>query len=1027
MKQSGRLPPSEEEYAILTELVEAFAARAQAGEVIDADAYARAHPPYEAELRRLLPAVLALADLGESQLGNNAVTPAPAETCLPLERLGDFRLLREIGRGGMGAVYEAEQVSLGRRVAVKVLPCAAALDGRQLQRFKNEAQAAALLQHPNIVPVIAVGCDRGTHFFAMQFIDGASLAFHIRDLRSRARIQDDTRPDKKALDPDRTTDFPAPRPEERVAVCSSASGSDGREGLLGNGPPARARSYFRAVARLGLQAAEALEHAHQLGVIHRDVKPANLLVDGRGNLWVTDFGLARLQHDAGLTASGDLVGTVRYMSPEQAQSRRGPVDHRTDVYALGATLYELLTLQPAFPGDDRRELLQRILLEDPRRPRRVNAAVPADLEAIVLKAMEKAPADRYPTAQELADDLKRYLADESVRARRPAAWRSATKWARRHAGVVATFAAAVVAVVAVAVTMLSVRNQELREREKQLRERNAELQDKNKQLSDKERQLLAQGEKLQKALSEAEETADRLTKEQTAREKAVHKAERQAQKAAQTGALVRAALRDVLLGLADQKLQKDPQWAGKAEVLLCRGELVYQLLALVQRKDKDPEVIYESALGFRQIAFVYAFLGRDEPARRTWGRAIALAEQLVKDQPGHEPARYLLAGSYRELGDLHRFMGRRKEALAAYKQSLDVWDRPAPVGASPLEGSLAHDGQAMLHEQAGDLVQAAEHFRAAIDLREKLAAAEPEVPLHRWLLAYWHGRLGLLAHAQAQPELAEEHLRKAQDLAQRLLDEAKYDVVSCQIEVATCCLARGDLVLASDPQAASKRYEQAQELLSRLAADAPGIPGYRHLLAQIHCRLGSLARVGQKAAQAAEHYRKAHDLLTALAADVPGGGPGPGTPGYNENALALFLIYCPDEHFRDCRRAVEFARKAVARAPQRGDYLGTLGAACYRTGDAGEAVKALEKAVELPHGGAGTDWFFLALAHTKKGNHEGARKCYQKALEWTQRHKPGFLEYRLLCDEAADVLGDKDAPATPRKPDHPRTDKKKSL
>jgi serine/threonine protein kinase len=177
------------------------------------------------------------------------------------------------------------------------------------------------------------------------------------------------------------------------------------------------RTYFRRVAELGIQAARALDHAHALGIVHRDVKPANLLVDGSGKLWVTDFGLAHIQSDARLTMTGDLVGTLRYMSPEQALAKRIVVDHRTDVYSLGATLYELLTLEPAFSGSDRQELLRQIAFEEPKAPRRINKAIPAELETIVQKAMEKNPADRYATAKELADDLRRFLVDEPIRAR----------------------------------------------------------------------------------------------------------------------------------------------------------------------------------------------------------------------------------------------------------------------------------------------------------------------------------------------------------------------------------------------------------------------------------------------------------------------------------------------------------------------------------------------------------------------------------------------------------------------------------
>src|SRR5262249_31366213 len=200
--------------------------------------------------------------------------------------LGDFRILREVGRGGMGVVYEAEQVSLNRRVALKVLPLAATLDPRQLERFRHEARAAALLHHPHVVPVHGVGCERGVHYYAMQLIDGCSLAVVIDVLRGG--------------DPDgrEPADAPGAAPTRPLAALSTV-------------PLRRGRAHFRRVAELVVQAADALEYAHAMGVVHRDVKPANLLLDAGGNVWVTDFGLARLGEGPGLTVSGDLLGTLR--------------------------------------------------------------------------------------------------------------------------------------------------------------------------------------------------------------------------------------------------------------------------------------------------------------------------------------------------------------------------------------------------------------------------------------------------------------------------------------------------------------------------------------------------------------------------------------------------------------------------------------------------------------------------------------------------------------------------------------------
>jgi WD40 repeat protein/serine/threonine protein kinase len=391
----------------------------------------------------------------------------------------------------MGVVYDAQQMSLCRRVALKVLPFASALDPKHRQRFKNESLAAAHLNHPNIVPVHAVGCERGVHYYAMQFIDGQPLAALIQELRRiEARASaGPPNPGSEAfalangltagrlgngapnVDADQTTAM-----YDRGAPVSKDGADSPRTTALpasSSGSSTRSRAFFTMSARLGMQAALALEHAHEQGVLHRDIKPANLLIDGRGNLWITDFGLARLRGDAGLTMTGDLLGTLRYMSPEQALAKRGGIDHRTDVYSLAATLYELLTLEPAYAGRDRQEILRQIAFDEPRPPRRLNAAIPADLETIVLKAMAKDPAGRYVDARELADDLERFLKREPIRARRSNAWERSVMWAQRRPAVAALLATiVVVAVVGFAgVTWQWVRAERAREAQTDVSER----------------------------------------------------------------------------------------------------------------------------------------------------------------------------------------------------------------------------------------------------------------------------------------------------------------------------------------------------------------------------------------------------------------------------------------------------------------------------------------------------------------------------------------------------------------------------
>ena len=267
-----------------------------------------------------------------------------SESASPLEPgdvLGEFRVVREIGRGGMGVVYEAEQLWLPeQRVALKVLPGASSLDSRALQRFRVETRAAACLNHPNIVPVFAVGSEAGIPFYSMPLIKGRSLAEILRDVASGSADID--------------------------ALAETRSSEQ-----------AHRSPWPVVVARLGLQAAQALDHAHSLGIIHRDIKPSNLIVDAEGRLWVTDFGLARItRDDAGSTRTGDLVGTLRYMSPEQIRGEPGAGDFRSDIYALGVTLYEACTLHPIFEACDRTALVHHILHDEPIRPRTIDRTIP---------------------------------------------------------------------------------------------------------------------------------------------------------------------------------------------------------------------------------------------------------------------------------------------------------------------------------------------------------------------------------------------------------------------------------------------------------------------------------------------------------------------------------------------------------------------------------------------------------------------------------------------------------------------------
>jgi WD40 repeat protein/serine/threonine protein kinase len=366
------------------------------------------------------------------------VPPQENDRPAPLERLGEYRIVREVGRGGMGVVYEAVQESLGRHVALKVLPSHGFVTPVQLQRFQQEARAAASLHHTNIVPVFGVGEHQGIYYYTMQFIMGRGLDTLLRDLREGPVRQSSPTPEG------RTPTGPPPRnpatdnrPSERVTLPDGAASSTSA-GMFAAPPAGSAAlsppgaNYFHDIARIGVQVADALGYAHKQGILHRDIKPSNLLLDAQGTVWVTDFGLAKSEGSTALTTPGDLVGTPRYLAPERL---RGVSEPRCDIYSLGLTLYEMLTFRPAFPEQDRSRLIEQVLFSEPVPPRRLNPRIPRDLETIVLKASAREVNRRYTSADDLADDLRRFLADQPILARPVGSWERLVKWARRRPAV----------------------------------------------------------------------------------------------------------------------------------------------------------------------------------------------------------------------------------------------------------------------------------------------------------------------------------------------------------------------------------------------------------------------------------------------------------------------------------------------------------------------------------------------------------------------------------------------------------------
>jgi serine/threonine protein kinase len=611
----------------------------------------------------------------------HAVSSTPdrsgAATCLPPDQeLGDYRLVREIGRGGMGIVYEAEQRSLGRRVALKVLPWTATLDGQQLQRFHNEAQAAASLHHTHIVPVFEVGRAGNVHYYAMQLIEGHSLAVVLREHRRQAG-------------------------------------------------PVTGPSSFRTAATLGVQSAEALDHAHQRGVVHRDIKPANLLLEPGGHLWITDFGLAKAAGSNEVTRTGTVVGTLRYLAPERFA---GPADARSDVYSLGLTLYEMLTLRPAFAETREDALVRQVLEAEPPSPRRLVPAIPRDLETIVLKAIAKEPGQRYATAGELAEDLRRFLADRPVHARRLTVVEHTGRWCRRNP-LVASLMGTVTVLLALGIVSLAVSNLRIQAEQARTRAENVRA----------EAEKARAEENLKLALQALDETF-------------------------------------VVIHRRDRGGPLHTQLTPDDRKFLERGLAFYQRFA--QTNSTDPLLQREAAKAYWRVGWMNTVLGQYANAEAAYRTGIPLLERLTEEFPSVYDYRDQLLSCHYWLGCVLKNTGRPEEAEAQLRHTIGVCQET--VLAFPGEGEhgnhlrLSCDQLRRLFQETGRSQQVAPFDREELAFWEKWAKLPAAAPTRIWdrgNLAYNHFRRADLLATHGQPHQAEAAYRDGLDHFDKLIAE----------------------------------------------------------------------------------------------------------------------------------------------------------------------------------------------------------------------------------------------------------------
>ena len=881
-----RLTPEEKDR--LTDILDRYLSSLESGVPLQREELLAAHPELAGPLQTYLDSLDELHNVAAgfatpgSRSDPDAASPGGDE-----QRLGDFRLLREVGRGGMGVVYEAQQISLGRRVALKVLPFAAVLDSKQIARFQHEAKAAAQLLHPNIVSVFAVGVDRGVHYYAMQFIDGQPLDRAIQELREAAGFgpspslggsgsksaaagprqttvsfhgsrhasrstQHDTRRAPAALlaTPDRT-----PVAADGAGTCPSTCRSFLTARSLNS------REYYRTIVRLGIQAAEALHAAHEHGVVHRDIKPSNLLLDGDGKLWVTDFGLARCHSDAPLTNTGDVLGTMRYMSPEQALGQPALVDQRTDVYSLGVTLYELITLQPAFGGDGGPALLRRIDQQEPRRPRQWQPKIPADLETVVLKAMAKRREERYTTAQEFADDLQRVLEGKPTAAKPPTIPQRLGKWARRHKRFVAAAAAvALVAVLGMGVSTMLIA------REKLKTEQNYE--------------------RAERHFREAQDAVDCF---------GVRLAERLAE-----------------VPGADQ-VRKE----------LLRETLRYYTSFVEQAKD-DPALRADLALTYSKIGTLTGEIGSTEQAVEAHENAIRLFEQLAASNPGERSYRRRLAVAQNNLALMLSRSGRTDAARRAYSSAIRLQEqltRETDDAEVLGELALSHNNLGLLQVGTGEAKNAEPSFREAIRLQEDLLRLDPDNPERLRNLAASFNNLSTL-YVDDQParaaELYERALTDQTKAAAARPNELKYrnDVALTYNNLGAVQSSTGQL------EKAATSYGHAIEIQRELVRSAPAQIGYRCDLGISFNNLGLTQSKLRQSADAERSFRQALDLQETLLRQNPHDVELCSSLGGIHNNLGMVLeeVQRTSDASENFRKAVEYQKIAYLNAPKVSRY-----------------------------------------------------------------------------------------------------------
>ncbi len=904
---------SEERSALVMELAEEFIERYRKGERPPLKEYIDRHPHFAAEIKEVFPAMAMMENIAvaDSSLEGEEADKKPEKPVdVALKQLGDYRIIREIGHGGMGIVYEAEQVSLGRHVALKVLPNQALADAKHKRRFEREAKAAAKLHHTNIVPVFGVGEHEGLPYYVMQFIQGLGLDVVLDELnhmhppnsppsqggvrgvahtptglptageirisrRSVAAAEvarslltgafhqaaaSDEGPetprqpvfaatmDEPAAGPGKGTGPPKSHAPTRSAASNASGlsesftvssssiilpGSSATTGSKGN---RKKQSYWQSVANIGRQVADALEYAHKQGILHRDIKPSNLLLDLRGTVWVTDFGLAKVAGPGGdnLTHTGDILGTLRYMPPEAFEGKSEP---RGDVYSLGLTMYELLAMRPAFDEKDRNKLIKHVTTGEPTPLHKINRETPRDLVTIVHKAIDRDPARRYATAEDMASDLQRFLDDEPILARRQTQLERYVRWARHNPGI--AILGGVLTAVLVFATLASLF----------VASRMSTLANKEAQAAVDERA----------AREEADEAKNREAKQRGQAEQAKQdaeesrrRAENALQKAEDNFAKARAAVNDYLTAVSEDERLKAPGLQALRVQLLQSALQFYQ--EFLKERGTDPTLRQELASVYYKIGEIYQDLGQPQAAKPARTQSRRMYEALSADHPDDAAIQYGLAMSLARTGS-------SAEAAAILEKLVQPNDPKYWYDLSLVYTNIAvGDPKNTSNDKQLDFL------RKSLTAAERLVQLKPDDPNARVVMSASLNNIAIRIWQKHDAE-ALELLRRATEE-----DEAAYrlapnhPLVARFLTIGLNNVANTALRLGLTEEALAA-HRRRVEVLDRRARDNPAIPDVDAALANGLTTLVHELHKAGRSDEAAKTVEKARDRLAETTGD----------------------------------------------------------------------------------------------------------------------------------------------------------------